>query len=174
MIEGNVETGHSPKGTTGSRNGSPVQADARAIFTHALACVLPEPAIRRYVHLDEPANTLTVAGRTYNLLDYNRIAVVGGGKAGRRTGSELVNILGDRITAGVLNVYQEQVREPISGNGELFAANHPTPNEAGVEGATRMVDLLKSADPSTLVIALISGGGSSLMALPVPGISLED
>jgi hydroxypyruvate reductase len=99
---------------------------------------------------------------------------VGGGKAGRRTGSELVNILGDHITAGALNVYQEQAREPISGNIRLFAANHPTPNEAGVEGAKRMVDLLKSADPKTLVIALISGGGSSLMALPVPGISLED
>jgi len=99
---------------------------------------------------------------------------MGGGKAGRRTGSELVNILSDRITAGVLNVYQEQAREPISGNIKLFAANHPTPNEAGVEGARRMVDLLKSADPKTLVIALISGGGSSLMALPVAGISLED
>ena len=119
----------------------------------------------------KPTNTLTVAGRKYNLHDYKRIFVVGGGKAGRRTGSELVNILGDRITAGVLNVYQEQAREPISGNIKLFAANHPTPNEAGVEGARRMVDLLKSADPKTLVIALISGGGSSLMALPVAGIS---
>ena len=136
--------------------------------------MLPEPAVKRHVRLDEAANTLTVAGRTYNLDDYNRIVVVGGGKAGRRTGSELVNILGDRITAGVLNVYQEQAREPISGNIKLFAANHPTPNEAGVEGARRMVELLKSADPSTLVIALISGGGSSLMALPVAGISLED
>ena len=107
-------------------------------------------------------------------IEYKRIFVVGGGKAGRRTGSELVNILGDRITAGVLNVYQDQAREPISGNIKLFAANHPTPNEAGVEGARRMVDLLKGADSKTLVIALISGGGSSLMALPVAGITLED
>ena len=161
-------------GTTGECTGAPVQADAKTIFNHVLACVLPEPAVRRYVRLDETTNTLTVAGRTYNLHDYTRILVVGGGKAGRRTGSELVNVLGDRITAGVLNVYQEQAREPISGNIRLFAANHPTPNEAGVEGARRMVDLLKSADPKTLVIALISGGGSSLMALPVAGISLED
>lgn len=174
MAEGTVGTGHSSKGTNGSSNGSSVHADARTIFDHILACVLPEPALRRYLHLDEAANTLTVAGRKYNLADYNRIVVVGGGKAGRRTGSELVNILGDRITAGVLNVYQEQAREPISGDIKLFAANHPTPNEAGVEGAGRMVDLLKSADSKTLVIALISGGGSSLMALPVAGISLED
>ena len=160
--------------TPGKYNGAAAQADAMAVFDHALACVLPEPAIRRYVQLEERTNTLTVAGRRYDLHRHERILVVGGGKAGRRTGSELVNILGNRITAGVLNVYQEQAREPISGNISLFAANHPTPNEAGVEGARRMVDLLKSADPKTLVIALISGGGSSLMALPVAGITLED
>lgn len=174
MAEDTVETGHSSKRTNGSCNGLSVHADAKTIFNHVLACVLPEPALRRYLHLNETTNTLTVAGRKYNLNNYNRILVVGGGKAGRRTGSELVNILGDRITAGVLNVYQEQARKPISGNIKLFAANHPTPNEAGVEGARRMVDLLKSADSKTLVIALISGGGSSLMALPVSGISLED
>ena len=160
--------------TNSSRNGLSIHADARAIFDHALACVLPEPALRRHLQLDETANTLTVAGRKYNLNDYKRIVVVGGGKAGRRTGSELVNILGSRIAAGALNVYQEQAGEPISGNIQLFAANHPTPNEAGVEGARRMVGLLKGADSKTLVIALISGGGSSLMALPVAGISLED
>jgi glycerate 2-kinase len=166
--------GDPAKHTPGIYNGAAAQADARAIFAHALACVLPEPAIRRYVQLDERTGTLTVAGRRYDLDRYERILVVGGGKAGRRTGSELVNILGDRITAGVLNVYQDQAREPISGNIKLFAANHPTPNEAGVEGARRMVDLLRGADSRTLVIALISGGGSSLMALPVAGITLED
>jgi len=174
MTEDAVRKGESPKSLDGSWSGLLVHADTRAIFDHVLARVLPEPALRRYLHLDEAANTLTVAGRKYSLNDYNRIFVVGGGKAGRRTGSELVNILGGRITAGVLNVYQEQAREPISGNITLFAANHPTPNEAGVEGAGRMVDLLQGADSKTLVIALISGGGSSLMALPVPGISMED
>jgi glycerate 2-kinase len=174
MAEGTIETGDSSKRANGSWNAASAHADAKAIFYHALASVLPEPALRRYLHLNEATNTLTVAGRKYNLFDYKRMFVVGGGKAGRRTVSELVNILGDRITAGVLNVYQEQAREPISANITLFAANHPTPNEAGVEGARRMIDLLKSADPKTLVIALISGGGSSLMALPVEGISLED
>jgi glycerate-2-kinase len=164
MTENISEAGFLPK----------AQADARAIFDHALACVLPEPALRRYLCLDEAANTLTVAGRRYDLGDYCRIVVVGGGKAGRRTATELARILGGRITAGVLNVYKEQAAEPISGNIRLYGADHPTPNGAGVEGATRMVELLKAADEKTLVIALISGGGSSLMALPVPGITLED
>jgi glycerate-2-kinase/FAD/FMN-containing dehydrogenase/Fe-S oxidoreductase len=152
----------------------PEQADARSIFEAALQRVLPEPALRRYVALDSPAGILTVAKKRYDLSKYERILVVGGGKAARRTAVELVNILGNRITAGVLNVYRDQAQEPISERIKLFAADHPTPNEEGVKGARQMVDLLKSADAKTLVIALISGGGSSLMALPAPGVSLED
>lgn len=150
------------------------QADARSIFAHALESVLPEAALRRHVSLDQSTNTLTVAGRKYDLDRYEKIVVVGGGKAARRTGAELVNILGDRITAGVLNVYREQAEEPFSDKIKLFAADHPTPNEEGVQGARQMVELLKGADAKTLVIALISGGGSSLMALPVEGVSLQD
>jgi glycerate 2-kinase len=150
------------------------QADARSIFVHTLERVLPEPALRRYVSLDEATNIMTVAGRQYDLNQYERVIVVGGGKAARRTGAELVNILGNRITAGVLNVYQEQAGEPISERIKLCAADHPTPNEEGVQGARQMVELLKGADRKTLVIALISGGGSSLMALPVEGVSLDD
>lgn len=159
-----------------SGTGSPASAqnDARNILAYALERVLPESALRRTMSLDQESNVLTVAGKQYDLNKYERIVVVGGGKAARRTGAELVNILGDRIAAGALNVYQDQAAEPISERIKLFAADHPTPNEEGVRGAQRMVELLKGADAKTLVIALISGGGSSLMALPVPGISLAD
>ena len=152
----------------------PIFTDVRNIFVHVLEMVLPETALRRFVSLDTGTNTLTVAGRKYNLNNYERIIVVGGGKAARRTGAELVNILGDRITAGILNVYQEQAREPIFERIRLFAADHPTPNEAGFKGAQQMIELLKNADAKTMVIALISGGGSSLMAIPADGISIED
>ena len=150
------------------------QASARIILNQALESVLPEPALRRYVSLAESTNILTVAGKGYNLNNFDRIIVVGGGKAGRRTGSELVNILGNRITTGVLNVYLMQTNEPLSGKIRLFGADHPTPNQAGIEGARKIIELLKSADEKTLVIALISGGGSSLMAVPVEGITLQD
>ncbi len=150
------------------------QASARTILNYALERVLPEPALRRFVSLDESTNVLTVDGKPYHLNNFDRIIVVGGGKAGRRTGIELANILGDRITTGVMNVYLDQADEPIADNIELYAANHPTPNEAGVAGARKMIDLLKNADEKTLVIALISGGGSSLMAVPIEGVTLKD
>ena len=174
MAKGAVGNGHPAKGVTGSGGGLSAHADVSAIVQHVLARMSPETALRRCLVLDEAANTLMVAGRNYWLADYNRIVVVGGGKAAWRTGLALVRLLGDRISAGVLNVYREQARKAISDRIQLFAADHPTPNEAGVEGARRMADLLKSADSQTLVIALISGGGSSLLALPAPGISLAE
>jgi glycerate 2-kinase len=152
----------------------PAMADIRNIFSYVLEMVLPEQALRRYVQFNQKTDILTVAEKKYNLNNYERIIVVGGGKAAKRTGAELVKILGNRITAGVLNVYKDQAQEPISERIKLFAADHPTPNEEGLKGARQMISLLKNADEKTMVIALISGGGSSLMAIPAGGISIGD
>ncbi|MBN1686508.1 MAG: DUF4147 domain-containing protein [Spirochaetales bacterium] len=148
------------------------QDTIRDIVSHVLERVLPETALRHHVTLD--GNTLVVDGKRYDLNRFKKILVVGGGKAGRTTALELSSILGERITAGYLNVYQDQAKEPISDKIKLYAADHPTPNEEGMKGARQMIESLKKADGSTLVIALISGGGSALMATPVDGISLED
>jgi glycerate 2-kinase len=175
MSDNKIEIDLSMQGRDFSKNISLSEhVDAKRILLHALDSVLPESALRRHVGFDQKTQLLTVADRKYNLTNFDKIFVVGGGKAGRRTGAELAAILGDRITEGVLNVYQDQAEEPVSDKLKLTAADHPTPNEAGMAGARQMVRLLKSADSKTLVIALISGGGSSLMALPVEGISLED
>ena len=152
----------------------PAIADIRSIVTHVLEMVLPEQALRRYVKFNRKTNILTVAKKKYNLNNYERIIVVGGGKAAKRTGAELVKILGNKITAGVLNVYQDQEKEPISEIIKLFAADHPTPNAEGLKGARQMIKLLKNSDAKTMVIALISGGGSSLMAIPAGEISIAD
>jgi glycerate 2-kinase len=148
------------------------QEIVRTTVTHVLERVLPEPALRHCIKVDN--DTLTVEDKEYDLNTLKKVILVGGGKAGRRTAAELANILGDRITAGFINVYQDQAAEPVSDKIKLFAANHPTPNEEGVEGANLMLDSLKNADSSTLVIALISGGGSALMATPMEVVTLQD
>jgi glycerate 2-kinase len=152
----------------------PAIAEVRNIVTHVVEMVLPEQALRRYVSFNQKTNQLIVAKKKYNLSGFERIIVVGGGKAAKRTGAELVQILGYKITAGVLNVYRDQAEEPISERIKLFAADHPTPNEEGLKGARQMIELLKNADAKTIVIALISGGGSSLMAIPAGEISIGD
>ena len=56
----------------------------------------------------------------------------------------------------------------------ITEASHPIPNEAGVEGAKRILKVVQKAKENDLVVVLISGGGSALMPLPAPGNSLQD
>lgn len=57
---------------------------------------------------------------------------------------------------------------------EVVEAAHPVPDQAGAAAARRMLDLLPGLGPDDLVLFLVSGGGSSLITLPAPGMTLED
>ncbi len=57
---------------------------------------------------------------------------------------------------------------------EVIEAGHPLPDAAGIAAAQRLRDLVCSATPDDRVVALISGGGSSLLALPIAGIALSE
>lgn len=56
---------------------------------------------------------------------------------------------------------------------EVVEAAHPVPDEAGRTAAGRMLELVSGLSEHDLVLCLISGGGSALLALPAPGITLE-
>jgi hydroxypyruvate reductase len=56
----------------------------------------------------------------------------------------------------------------------VIEAAHPLPDEAGMAAARRVLEAVRSLSPDDLVLALISGGGSALLALPAPGITLAD
>lgn len=57
---------------------------------------------------------------------------------------------------------------------EIVEASHPVPDAAGLAAAKRIRDIAVAAGPGDTVLCLISGGGSSLLALPAEGITLED
>ena len=57
---------------------------------------------------------------------------------------------------------------------EIVEAAHPTPDAAGLAAAQRLHDMAGAAGPDDLVLCLISGGGSALLPLPAPGLTLED
>jgi len=57
---------------------------------------------------------------------------------------------------------------------EIVEAAHPIPDAAGHAAAQRMLDMTRGLTKNDLVIALFSGGGSALLPLPLPGISLQD
>src|SRR5215471_5567443 len=57
---------------------------------------------------------------------------------------------------------------------EVVEAGHPVPDETGERAALQLIEQVQGLTPDDLVLCLISGGGSSLLALPAPGITLAD
>lgn len=144
----------------------------------------PALAIRR--HLSLTGDYLKVNDTIYKLSEYKNIYVVGGGKASAPMAVALEEMLGDRITTGIINVKYGYSLPPMLPNGgpdvsfgptskiEIVEAGHPIPDRNGLKGAKRMIQLIKGAGENDLVIALISGGASALIPLPVKGIALKD
>ena len=87
----------------------------------------------------------------------------------------LTEALGDRLAGGWINVKEGHlIDEPLPATLTLHEAGHPIPNEAGQEGALRILDLARQAGEHDLLFCLISGGGSALLPAPVEGITLAD
>jgi hydroxypyruvate reductase len=61
-----------------------------------------------------------------------------------------------------------------TGHIQIIEAGHPVPDQAGMDGAKEIYRLIGELQTGDILIALISGGGSSLLTLPQAGISIED
>jgi glycerate-2-kinase len=147
---------------------------ARALTIRSLECALnaADPKKLLLKKLTLKGSCLLADGISYDLVTYQNIYVVGGGKASGAMAEALEEVLGKRITAGAVNVpYGTKQKTSII---KLHEANHPVPDQAGVEGTMRMVGIAEIAEKDDFVICLISGGGSSLMPLPREGVSLGD
>jgi len=137
---------------------------------HALHVVDPKQIIKSKLLLKN--SILKVDACSSDLKKFKNIYVVGGGKASGPMSEALEQILGKRITNGLVNVPHGSKNK--TNMIKLHGASHPVPDEAGVEGTRNMLKMLESAKEDDLVICLISGGGSSLMPLPRGNISLSD
>ncbi len=144
--------------------------EARAIFRAAVQASDPAVAVRRHLRLIR--ETLVAGGRQYSLRSYERIWVVGAGKAAAAMASAVEGLLGKRIAGGLVNVkygHTARVRRV-----EVNECGHPLPDEAGVQGAARIAEIAQRAGARDLMLCLISGGASALMPLPAPPITLEE
>lgn len=156
--------------------------DLAAIFKAGLKRVDPYRMLIDHVRLegDTMKVRLDESQHSINLEGYRKIVVIGAGKATAPMALALEKILGDRLDGGLIVVKYGHVEqlEKI----ETVEADHPVPDENGRRGAERIMSVADQADETTLVISLISGGGSALIPLPFsssePGgtdsLSLED
>lgn len=107
----------------------------------ALAAVEPSSAVRSHFRMS--GDVLQVDGRQYDLTRYQKIYVVGGGKATAPMAQEVERVLGNRISAGIVTVkYGYQLpTERI----QVEQAGHPIPDERAVKATDRMLGLVERA-----------------------------
>jgi glycerate 2-kinase len=100
-----------------------------------------------------------------------RTIVVGAGKASAAMARVVDQNWPGELSGLVVTRYGHAVACPRI---EIVEAAHPVPDAAGAKAARRMLEAVSGLKDDDLVIALISGGGSSLLTLPAPGLTLAD
>lgn len=149
----------------------PLMRDAvRAIFDYALREASIPKAFARHVNCER--GILRVSEDLYDLNAYSRIFVVSIGKAGHT----LVEALEAQVGSRLEGIVASSVGPGSQVHGfRYFRGGHPTPNADSVRAAEAILKSLHAQTASSLVIFLLSGGGSSIAEKPIdPEISLED
>jgi len=143
---------------------------AESIVRAGIEAVDPEKLVSRSVKRE--AGRLRIGSETLDLAEFKRIMVVGAGKASASMAKAVEELLGDRISQGLI-IVKDGHGKPLE-HIEVVEAGHPMPDNRGVEGARGMLSLVKeNARPDALILCLISGGGSALTPLPREPITLS-
>ena len=158
-------------GSCASLRSWPQVAQIETMLQAALAAVEPAAALRRWVQRE--GDWLTVGAQRYDLREIERVWVVGAGKAGATMAEAIEELLGPQLHAGLVIVKDDGATLPKLRTA-LPIAGHPLPDQRGVTAAKEIERYLAQAGERDLVLALISGGGSALLSLPVAGVELAD
>ncbi len=108
-------------------------------------------------------SNLKIADRSYNLDNYRRILVLAVGKCAREAGENLEELLGDRLSDGVILDLESSEHTRVL---RSLVGTHPLPSPQNIEAAKQIKQLAEEAGEDDLVITVISGGGSALLCLP--------
>jgi len=150
-----------------------VRKHALQIFRAALEAADPYAAVLRHLRFD--GRTLIAGRKRYQMADFDRVQVIGAGKASAAMARAVEQVLGRRISGGVI-VTPDIVSDGASAQARriaLMPASHPIPDDRGVEGSRRILEIAQNAGRRDLLIAVISGGASALLPSPAPPLTLD-
>jgi glycerate 2-kinase len=136
--------------------GHSMRAAAREIFLHALAEASIEKAFDRHVQCHR--GVLRICDDLHDLSAHNRTVCVSLGKAAHRMTEMLARQVGSTVEGIIVDPNPPACQLP---GYRYFAGGHPQPNEESVRGAEAILKTLGGLTPQSLVIFLISGGGSA-------------
>lgn len=135
----------------------------RKIYFSAIEAVNPFNATIKF---------LPEAHERYKKFRLKKLFVAGAGKASVKMARAVEEYFKELITDGIIiTPYGNKERHKKI---KIFEASHPLPDRNGLNATKKIIQLLESADSNTLVIFLISGGGSSLLVYPSKPITLTD
>jgi hydroxypyruvate reductase len=147
-----------------------MRVTARHLFEHALAEASIDRAFRRHVDCDR--GVLRICEDLHDLDSYHRVLVISIGKAAHAMVNSLEMQAGNRFEGIVASSV-----DPLSqARGfRYYRGGHPTPNQESIRAAEAMLKSLGAQNASSLVIFMLSGGGSSIAEKPIDAeIPLED
>jgi hydroxypyruvate reductase len=143
---------------------------AREIFRYALAESSIARAFSQHVHCER--GVLRVCEDLYDLHSFSRVQVISLGKAGHT----MVEALADQMGASLEGIVASSLEPAAQVRGfRYFRGGHPTPNAESIQAASAMLKALTAQTADSLVIFMVSGGGSSIVEKPIDDeISLDD
>jgi len=144
---------------------------AQYIFSQTLDYVSPERVISESLTWNAESGELTVHDKIINVRHKQPIYLIGFGKASATMAGAIENLLGDRITDGIVIS-----PDPYLGRQrfQVFKGSHPLPDVESLSSSLELVDFIKSLPDDALVLNLVSGGASSLFCLPTGTLEVED
>lgn len=120
----------------------------------------------------EPQGTPRSGDAVYDLSQTGNIYVIGAGKGIQRVALALEEVLGDRLTDG--HVIDKKGYPVILNRIGVSLGGHPVPDEDCIAGCMKILEIAKRIKKNDVVFTCIGNGVSSLLTLPVPGVTLED
>ena len=143
---------------------------AESTFRDALLSADPEEAVHR--HFELRSNVLRVGDIDYFLSRFQRIFVLGAGKACLRMARGVERILGGRISGGLIITGRD--RKNALRNILVREAGHPYPDPDGVRATEELIELVGPLSDQDLVIFCLSGGSSAMLVAPSEDLSIND